>query len=73
MDSILLLYVIPAVVGIVVSTIFMVLGSDDLEFSREMNTARNLSFLPVINFLIIIVLVGIVIRLIIDFIKAKIK
>lgn len=73
MDNILLLYVVPALFGIVVSTLFIILGSDDIEFAREMRYARNLSFMPVINFLILVVLMGIVIRLILDFIKQIMK
>ncbi len=66
-------YLIPAIFGVVVSNVFSFLGREDSEFVKEMRTAQNLSFLPVINFLIIVVLLGILIRLILDFIKQKIR
>jgi hypothetical protein len=73
MDNVLMFYLIPAIFGVVVSNVFSFLGREDSEFVKEMRTAQNLSFLPVINFLIIVVLLGILIRLILDFIKQKIR
>jgi hypothetical protein len=71
MDNLMLYYIIPAVLGFVLAEIFSILGKGDESFIREMRGARIMAIAPILNILVCIVLLGVIIRVCIDYINSK--